>query len=52
LFDGIDLSLIATRLSRLLDEVGKLPLSLDDRRESWLPAIRAIFESIDREQPA
>ena len=52
LFDGIELSSIAARLARLLVEVGRLPLSLDDSRETWLPAIRAIFESMDREQPA
>ena len=52
LFDGIELSRIAARLARLLDEAGKLPLSLDDSRETWLPAIRSIFESMDREQPA
>ena len=52
LFDGIELYRIAARLARLLVEVGRLPLSLDDSRETWLPAIRAIFESMDREQPA
>lgn len=52
LFDGIELPRIAARLARLLAEAGKLPLSLDDSRETWLPAIRSIFESMDREQPA
>ena len=52
LFDGIELYRIAARLARLLVEVGRLPLSLDDSRETWLPAIRAIFESMDHEQPA